>query len=260
MTEPAIDDGYAQAAAGDRAGAVAVHYEQAQAEMDEHARCLPALAEPHPQRYSFAAAENGEYPALCDDPDCQPCQPCQAPEARLGSGKGRAGCGVAPRRAGAGRRRAGRGERAGGRAVTAPRRFGPVQLATYLGLEQWQLARAVADGLIPGPDRSRSPRSAPIADTALANIGVIRAAAGSIPDLGAVRAAGVLSARLGLQVTADGAGEVARRGLIPVTGSCKDHRLYDWYALEAFTAAAADATCAGRLRTAGATCVSGAAT
>ena len=27
-------------------------------------------------------------------------------------------------------------------AVTAPRRFGPVQLATYLGLEQWQLDRA----------------------------------------------------------------------------------------------------------------------
>ena len=55
--------------------------------------------------------------------------------------------------------------------MTAPRRFGPVQLATYLGLEQWQLERAVSDGLIPGPDRSRGRWSAPIADAALAGIG-----------------------------------------------------------------------------------------
>ena len=136
--------------------------------------------------------------------------------------------------------------------MTAPRRFGPVQLATYLGLDQWQLGRAVDAGLIPGPDRSRGRWSAPLAGAALASIGVIRAAAGSIPDLGAVRAAGVLSRRLGRQVTADGVEELARRGLLPVAGSCKDHRLYDGRALEAFTetGAAADATRAGRLRTA----------
>ena len=128
--------------------------------------------------------------------------------------------------------------------MTAPRRFGPVQLATYLGLEQWQLGRAVADGLIPGPDRSRGRWSAPIADAALARIGVIRAAAGSIPDLGAVRAADVLSRRLGLEVTADGVEELARRDLLPVTGYYKDHALYDGRALEAFTetGTAADAT------------------
>ena len=148
---------------------------------------------------------------------------------------------------------------------SAPRRFGPVQLATYLGLEQWQLDRAVGDGLIPGPDRSRGRWSAPIADAALARIGVIRAAAGSIPDLGAVRAAGVLSARLGLEVTADGVEELARRDLLPVTGSYKQHALYDGRALEAFTdtGAAIEATRAGtcapptRPPT---TCVSGAAT
>ena len=137
--------------------------------------------------------------------------------------------------------------------MTAPRRFGPVQLATYLGLEPWQLERAVADGLIPGPDRSRGRWSAPIADAALARIGGIRAAAGSIPDLGAVRAAGVLSRRLGVEVTADGVEELARRDLLPVTGSYKQHALYDGRALEAFTGtgAAADATRAGQLRTAG---------
>ena len=32
----------------------------------------PALAEPHPELYSFEAAENGEYPALCNDGSCKP--------------------------------------------------------------------------------------------------------------------------------------------------------------------------------------------
>ena len=136
--------------------------------------------------------------------------------------------------------------------MTAPRRFGAVQLATYLGLEPWQLERAVSDGLIPGPDRSRGRWSAPIADAALAGVGVIRAAAGTVPDLGAVRAAGVLSGRLGLEVTADGVEELARRDLLPVTGSYKQHALYDGRALEAFTdtGAAAEATRTGHLRTA----------
>ena len=40
-----------------------------------------------------------------------------------------------------------------------------------------------------------------------------------MPDLGAVRAAGVLSCRLGVPVTADGVEELARRGLLPVAGS-----------------------------------------
>ena len=70
MTEPTIDDGYAQAAAEDRAA----QYEHAQAEVDEQARYVPALAEPHPERYSCEAAVNGEYPDLCDAPDCRPCQ------------------------------------------------------------------------------------------------------------------------------------------------------------------------------------------
>ena len=62
----------------------------------------------------------------------------------------------------------------------------------------------------------------------------------------------MLSRRLGLEVTADGVEELARRDLLPVTGSCKEHALYDGRALEAFTdtGAAADATRAGRLRTA----------
>lgn len=72
------------------------------------------------------------------------------------------------------------------------------------------------------------------------------------PDLGAWRAAGLLTAQLGIPVTADGIEELARRGLLPVSGDCKGHLLYDGEALTAFTdvSAAVDATRDGQLRTA----------
>jgi hypothetical protein len=80
-----------------------------------------------------------------------------------------------------------------------------------------------------------------------------RPAAGTIPDLGAVRAAEVLAGRLGIPVSSDGVAELGRRGLIPVTGYYKCFALYDGQALETFTdaGAAAEATRAGQLRTAG---------
>jgi hypothetical protein len=38
----------------------------------------PTLAEPHPERFSVEAAENGEYPALCDEQNCKPCEESEA--------------------------------------------------------------------------------------------------------------------------------------------------------------------------------------
>ena len=75
---------------------------------------------------------------------------------------------------------------------------------------------------------------------------------GSVPGLGAFRAAEVLSGRVGVAVTPDGVEELARRGIVPGAGWYKGHRLYDGRALEAFTdgAAAAEACRAGELRTA----------
>jgi hypothetical protein len=72
------------------------------------------------------------------------------------------------------------------------------------------------------------------------------------PGLGAVRAAGVLTARLGIPVSSDGVAELGRRGLIPVTGHYKGFPLYDGHTLQAFTdsGAAAEATRVGQLRTA----------
>jgi hypothetical protein len=101
--------------------------------------------------------------------------------------------------------------------------YGPVQLAVYLGLEQWQFARARATGLIPDPDRPRGRWSAGVAAVVLVRAGQIRAAAGSVPDLGAVRAAEFLAGRLGAAVTPDGVEELARRGLVPVAGSFKGY-------------------------------------
>ncbi len=103
-----------------------------------------------------------------------------------------------------------------------------------------------------GDPRPRGRWSAELADAALARKDEIRQAVGSIPDLGAVRAAEVLSARLGAVVTGNGVEELARRGLIPQAGWYKDYPLYDGRALEAFTdtAVAVEATRAGELRTA----------
>jgi hypothetical protein len=130
--------------------------------------------------------------------------------------------------------------------------YGPVQLAGLLGLGRWQLDRALAGNLIPGPDAPRGKWSRAVAQDAAARVKDIRAAAGTIPDLGAVRAAEVLTGRLGTPVSSDGVAELGRRGLIPVTGYYNGFALYDGRTLETFTdaGAAAEATRAGQLCTA----------
>ncbi len=70
-------------------------------------------------------------------------------------------------------------------------------IASFLGLETWQFSRAREAGLIPAPDRPRDRWSGEVAPAALARIGEIVRAVCAIPDLGAVRAAEILSARLG---------------------------------------------------------------
>jgi hypothetical protein len=74
----------------------------------------------------------------------------------------------------------------------------------------------------------------------------------AIPDLGAVRAAEILTGRLGIPVSSDGVAELGRRGLIPVAGYYKGFPLYDGRTLGTFTdlEAAAEANRAGQLRTA----------
>jgi len=131
--------------------------------------------------------------------------------------------------------------------------YGPIQLATAVGLPQWQIRRALDAGLIPPPDPVTGRWPEDVIPAGLEEFrDQIRAAAGSVPDVGAARAAQLLSARLGAVVTPDGVRELARRGQFPVTGYYKDYPLYDGQALESFTdvTAAVEATWAGQMRTA----------
>jgi hypothetical protein len=132
----------------------------------------------------------------------------------------------------------------------APKDYGPVQFPALLGLPLWAFERALRDGLIPptGPS-GRWPAS--VAGEALARLGQIREAVGTQPDVGAGRAAAVLSARFATKVPADVLLELDRMGLIPCTGEYKGYDLYDGRALERFSDRAAldRAQVAGRLLT-----------
>lgn len=136
--------------------------------------------------------------------------------------------------------------------MTARKARGPVQLAGFLGLERFQVERAIRSGDIPAPDRSGGRWSAGVADELLARAHEIAEAAGRVPDYGAVRMAEELTRILGVEIRADGVEELARQGLLPVAGYFKGHAVYDGRAAEAFTdaQAAIDAQRAGELRTA----------
>jgi hypothetical protein len=125
-------------------------------------------------------------------------------------------------------------------------------IATFLGLEPWQFSRARTAGLIPAPGCPRGRWSAEVAYAALARIGEIVLAVGAIPDIGATRAAEILSARLGVIVSPAGVAELSRRGLLPEVGSFREWTLYDGRAIEAFAdlGLAQEASGAGEMRTA----------
>jgi hypothetical protein len=129
--------------------------------------------------------------------------------------------------------------------------YGPVQLAERLGLARWQIERAVEEGLIPAPDVRGSRWSAAVVETAAAGMEEIRDAVGAVPDLGASRAAQLLSERFGVTVEPYVLIELTRRGLVPEAGEYKGYPLYCGSALERFRDATAlnQAIDAGRLLT-----------
>src|SRR5260370_41814431 len=106
----------------------------------------------------------------------------------------------------------------------------------------WQSERARAAGVMRPPDTKAGKWSAAVAAAVRARVAEIKAAAGEVPDLGAVRAAAYLTRRLGAEVTGEAVEELARQGRLPVAGWYKDWPLYDGRALAAFT----DAEAAGR--------------
>ncbi|GAB3219352.1 hypothetical protein GCM10027447_02020 [Glycomyces halotolerans] len=128
-----------------------------------------------------------------------------------------------------------------------PARLGPVQTARYLALAQFQLDRARTMPGFPPPDtQGRWTREA--ARQIAEQIGRVLAYAGTVPDLGAFRAAEYLTGKLDRPMTAAGVVELARQGRLATAGAYKGHTLYDGRALESFddTAAATRATETGR--------------
>ncbi|GAA4209124.1 hypothetical protein GCM10022252_75170 [Streptosporangium oxazolinicum] len=122
--------------------------------------------------------------------------------------------------------------------------YGPLQLARRLDLTEWQVARAVAAGLLPPADQATRRWPAAVVEDAATRREAIVAGAGAIPDVGAHRAAEALTERfddLEVTVTANAVVELHRRGLLPQAldedgnpAEYKDHVLYCGRALEAF--------------------------
>ncbi|MGO4636364.1 hypothetical protein AB4225_36510 [Streptomyces sp. 2RAF24] len=115
-----------------------------------------------------------------------------------------------------------------------PATYGPQQFPDALGAELWRFERALALGLIPPADVNGCRWSAAVVQAALDAKTEIWAATGSLPDMGATRAAELLAERFGIPVDADVLPELARKGLIPRTGDYKGHPLYDGLAVERF--------------------------
>ncbi|GLH94920.1 hypothetical protein [Phytohabitans aurantiacus] len=114
-----------------------------------------------------------------------------------------------------------------------PGGYGPQQLQDELGLHVFQFDRALAAGLIPPRDAARGWSAATVA-ALTARAGEIRAAVGSVPDVGAVRAAELLSERFGVDVHTGAVLELSNMDLLPCVGTYKDHPLYCGRTLETF--------------------------
>lgn len=116
-------------------------------------------------------------------------------------------------------------------------RYGPQQFRDVLGLAEWQHQRATASGILPGPDAAGGKWLGETVRGLYPLRVAIRRHAGSVPDLGAERAAEHLTVRLGVQVWPHALPELARRGRILVVGDYKGHPLYCGRTLETWDAA-----------------------
>ncbi|MEU7591277.1 hypothetical protein AB0A95_33895 [Micromonospora sp. NPDC049230] len=117
--------------------------------------------------------------------------------------------------------------------------YGPVQILEALTMTVWQFERARRAELIPGPDAPGDRWSARAVAEVLARLDTVMAEVGSIPDIGAHRAADILAEKFALEVEPYVLHELARTGLIPKAGTYKGSDLFDGRAIEKFTDQAA---------------------
>ncbi|QHC33862.1 hypothetical protein [Streptomyces sp. HF10] len=135
--------------------------------------------------------------------------------------------------------------------LKALRDYGPRQFGNRLGFSEWQFERARRLDLIPAADLGGR-WSADVFNDVVARLDAVRAAVGTVPDIGADRAEKYLAERFpGLTVHAGTAAELSRRGHLPRRGEFKGHTLYCGLTLERFTdrRKVARASAAGRTYT-----------
>ncbi|MFD8335615.1 hypothetical protein ACFV42_23590 [Streptomyces solisilvae] len=113
--------------------------------------------------------------------------------------------------------------------------YGPRQFGDRIGLAEWQFERALRLELIPTADQGGR-WSATVFNEVVDRLDAVRAAVGTVPDVGATRAEEYLAERFdGLTVHSGTAAELARRNHLPTRGEYKGHTLYCGLTLEHFT-------------------------
>ncbi|MFF4173698.1 hypothetical protein [Streptomyces sp. NPDC001744] len=135
--------------------------------------------------------------------------------------------------------------------LKALRDYGPRQFGDRLGFSEWQFERALRLELIPAADLGGR-WSADVFNDVVGRLDAVRAAVGTVPDVGADRAEKYLAEKFtGLTVHPGTAAELARRDHLPRRGEFKGHTLYCGLTLERFTdrRKVARASAAGRTYT-----------
>lgn len=123
--------------------------------------------------------------------------------------------------------------------MTAPdwrTRYGPQQLRDLLGLTQWQFDRARQSHTLPPPDAPAGKWTGDVARRLYAARVGLRRHAGSVPDLGAERAADYLTGRLGVDVYPHAVHELAHQGRLLAVDDYKGNPIYCGRTLETWTA------------------------
>jgi hypothetical protein len=111
-------------------------------------------------------------------------------------------------------------------------RYGPQQLRDVLGLTEWQHARATAAGTVPRADAAGGKWAGEtVRELYKRRVAILRNA-GSVPDLGAERAAEYLTKKLDVEVYSEALPELARQGRIVIVGDYKGWPLFCGRTLE----------------------------
>ena len=111
--------------------------------------------------------------------------------------------------------------------------FGPVQLARWLGIQEWQLRHAQFRGLVPPPDIEGRRWSDTLAQTLPDRVERILAEVGDDPGIGSEKAAEYLAERTALDVQRADVHALHERGALRPTGEFRGWPLYTFKDLDA---------------------------